>query len=82
MTIWCKPVHRLELQTNFKKICAAHLPVRLDIGTKFPYFLFLPWLSNFWVWAFNIDDDDKQQSETKAHGDWSVSRLRAKKMYR
>ena len=24
---------------------AAHSPVRLDIGTKFPYFLFLTWLS-------------------------------------
>ena len=44
MTIWCKHVHRLELQTFFN-FCAAHLPVRLDIETKFPYFLFLTWLS-------------------------------------
>ena len=45
MTIWCKHVHRLELQTFFFNFCAAHLPVRLDIETKFPYFLFLTWLS-------------------------------------
>ena len=44
MTIWWKLVHRPELQ-KFFNFCAAHLPVRLDIGTKFPYFLFLPWLS-------------------------------------
>ena len=42
--IWCKRVHRLELQMFFN-FCAAHLPVRLDIETKFPYFLFLTWLS-------------------------------------
>ena len=35
MTIWCKHVHRLELQ-KFCNFCAAHLPVRLDIETKFP----------------------------------------------
>ena len=32
----------------FKKsfsFCVAHSPVRLDIETKFPYFLFLTWLS-------------------------------------
>ena len=40
MTILCKHVHRLELQ-KFFNFCAAHLPVRLDIETKFPYFLFL-----------------------------------------
>ena len=44
MTIWCKHVHRLELQ-EFLNFCAAHSPVRLDIETKFPYFLFLTWLS-------------------------------------
>ena len=44
MTIWCKHVHRLELQ-KFFNFCAAHLPVRLDIETKFPYFLILTWLS-------------------------------------
>ena len=44
MTIWCKHVHRLELQ-KFFNFCAAHLPVRLVIETKFPYFLFLTWLS-------------------------------------
>ena len=43
-TILCKHVHRLELQKLFN-FSAAHLPVRLDIETKFPYFLFLPWLS-------------------------------------
>ena len=33
----CRPnhVHRLELQ-KLLIFCAAHLPVRLDIGTKFP----------------------------------------------
>ena len=31
MTIWCKHVHRLELQ-KFFNFCAAHSPVRLDIG--------------------------------------------------
>ena len=44
MTIWCKHVHRLEMQKNFN-FCAGHLPARLDIETKFPYFLFLTWLS-------------------------------------
>ena len=44
MTIWCKHVHRLELQ-NFFNFSAAHSPVRLDIETKFLYFLFLTWLS-------------------------------------
>ena len=44
MTIWCKHVNRLELQ-KFFNFCAAHLPVRLDIETKFSYFLFLTWLS-------------------------------------
>ena len=43
MTIWCKHVHRLELQ-KFFNFWAAHLPVWLDIETKFPYFLFLTWL--------------------------------------
>ena len=43
MTIWCKHVNRLELQ-KFFNFCAAHLSVRLDIETKFPYFLFLTWL--------------------------------------
>ena len=42
MTIWCKHVHRLELQKFFNS-CAAYLPVRLDKETKFPYFLFLTW---------------------------------------
>ena len=40
MTIWCKHVHRLELQM-FLIFYAAHLPVRLHIETKFPYFQFL-----------------------------------------
>ena len=40
MTIWCKHVQRLELQFLFI-FCAAHLPVRLDIETKFP-------ISNYW----------------------------------
>ena len=33
MTIWCKHVHRLELQ-KFFNFCAAHLPVKLDIETN------------------------------------------------
>ena len=37
MTIWCKYVHRLELQ-KFLNFSAAHSPVRLDIETKFQYF--------------------------------------------
>ena len=44
MTLWCKHFHKLELE-KFFNFCAAHLPVRLDIETKFPYFLFLTWLS-------------------------------------
>ena len=44
MTICYKHVHRLELQ-KFFNFCAAHLPVRIDIETKFPYFLLLTWLS-------------------------------------
>ena len=34
MTIWCKHVHRLELQ-KFLNFSAAHSPVRLDIETEF-----------------------------------------------
>ena len=44
MTIWCKHVHRLELQF-FIIFCDAHSPVKLDIEMKFPHFLFLTWLS-------------------------------------
>ena len=44
ITIWCKHVQRLELLIFFN-FCAAHSPVRLDIETKFPHFLFLTWLS-------------------------------------
>ena len=33
MTIWCKHVHRLELQ-KFSNFCAAHSQVRLDIETR------------------------------------------------
>ena len=44
MNLWCKHVHRLELQ-KFLNFSAAYSPVRLDIETKFPYFLFLTWLS-------------------------------------
>ena len=36
MTICCKHVHRLEVQ-KFLNFCAAHLPVRPDIETKFPF---------------------------------------------
>ena len=34
----------MSIDWNYKRFfyyCAAHLPVRLDIETKFPYFLFL-----------------------------------------
>ena len=34
MTIWCKHVHRLELQ-KFFNFCATHSLVRLDIDTQF-----------------------------------------------
>ena len=44
MTIWCKHVNILELK-KFFNFCSVHLSVRLDIKTKFPYFLFLTWLS-------------------------------------
>ena len=40
MTIWCKHVRRLELH-KFLHFCVAHLPVRLDIETKFL-------ISNYW----------------------------------
>ena len=53
MTIWCKHVHRLELQ-KFYFFSAAHLPVRLDIETKFPHFLFLTWLSIFRKQQFRL----------------------------
>ena len=38
MTIWCKHVHRLELQ-KFFNFYAAHSPVRLHIETKFLIFI-------------------------------------------
>ena len=41
ITIWCKHVHRLELQ----KFSTFYITVRLDIETKLSYFLFLTWLS-------------------------------------
>ena len=41
MTMWCKHVHRLELQKFFLNFCAAHFPVRLDIETKLL-------ISNYW----------------------------------
>ena len=40
MTIWCKHVHRLELQ-KFFNFSAVHSPVRLDIETKLLF-------SNYW----------------------------------
>ena len=40
MTVWCKHVHRLELQKVFN-FCAAHSPARLDIETK-------SLISNYW----------------------------------
>ena len=46
MTIWCKHVHRLELQ--FFTFCVEHLPVRLDIETKFPYFFIFDMVFNKW----------------------------------
>ena len=39
MIIWCKHVHRQELQ-KFLNFCAAHSPVKQDVDTKFQYFLF------------------------------------------
>ena len=42
MTIWCKHVHRLELQKFYFIICAAHLLVKQDIEKKSPYFLLAP----------------------------------------
>ena len=36
---------RRVIQVRVIPFCAAHLPVRLDIQTKFPYFLFLTWWS-------------------------------------
>ena len=61
MTISCKHVHRLELQ-KFLNFCAAHLAARLDIETKFSYFLFLTWLSiirnqEFSLYIFIFFDD-------------------------
>ena len=44
MTVSCKHVHRLELQMFFY-FCVAHLPVKRDIKTKFPYFLFYTCMS-------------------------------------
>ena len=44
MTIWWRHVHRLELQKIFN-FSVSHSPVRLYIATKFPYFLFLTWLT-------------------------------------
>ena len=38
MTIWCKYIHRLELQ-EFKKKFAAHSPVGLDYRDEIPVFL-------------------------------------------
>ena len=38
MTISCKHVHRLELQ-KFLNFSGAHSPVRLNMETKFPYFM-------------------------------------------
>ena len=40
LAICCKHVHIPELQQFKKKNCVAHLAVKRDIKTKFPYFLF------------------------------------------
>ena len=53
MTIWCKHIHRLELQ-NFFNFCVPHLPDSLDIKTKFPYFLFWTCTSEIRIHAFYI----------------------------
>ena len=39
MTIWCKNVHKLELQKFFLIFCAAQLPVKRDIETKFHIYI-------------------------------------------
>ena len=39
MTMICKQVNRLEMP-RFSNFCVAHLPVKRDIETKLPYFLF------------------------------------------
>ena len=39
MTLLCRHVRRLELQ-KFFNCCAAQLPVKREIETKFPYFFF------------------------------------------
>ena len=41
---FCAELMKIELQI-FLNFSAAHSPVRLDIETKFSYFLFLIWLS-------------------------------------
>ena len=43
VTIRCK--HRLKLK-NCCNFCVAHLPVKRDIKTKFPYFLFWTCMSD------------------------------------
>ena len=47
MTIWCKHVHRLELQ-KFKKNSAAHSPVRLENGDEIPVFLIFDMVVKNW----------------------------------
>ena len=44
----------IEKSVILFSFCAAHLQVRLDIETKFPYFLFLTWLSKIRSQEFRI----------------------------
>ena len=46
MIICCKHVQRLELQFFFN-FCVAHLPIKRDIETEFPYFLFRTCMCRF-----------------------------------
>ena len=55
MTIWCKHVHRPELQ-KFLNFCAAHLPDKRDIETTFPYFLF---------WTCMSEKRNRERSQNK-----------------
>ena len=57
MTIWCKHVNRLELQ-KFFNFCAAYLPVRLDIETKYLIFdmVVKNKKSKFRLWHCNEDE--------------------------
>ena len=62
MSVWCKHVHELELW-KFLNFCVEHLPVKRDMKTKFPYFLFREKDMQLWVIQLFIHSVDNMSKD-------------------